>query len=83
MDKSSIQYHKYIPIITPALWPALCKFALKLKKIVPQLRFPGMTDLSWLLSSFNQQADNLSNLLGLFTCQYFAGMTKTLDNFLT
>jgi len=27
-------------------------------------RFPGMTELSWLLSSFNQQADNLSQLLG-------------------
>ena len=31
------------------------------------LRFPGMTELSWLLSSFNQQADNLSQLLGSIT----------------
>ena len=30
-------------------------------------RFPGMTELSWLLSSFNQQADNISQLLGSIT----------------
>ena len=40
-------------------------FLLVVRNILLKLRFPGMTDLSWLLNSFNQQADNLNQLLGL------------------